>query len=70
MDEDICSGGGYEAEDWSGGDLNLNLNGKTIATASHGFLNFEHCFEASINDKITLKATNTDGVCITRQGYK
>ena len=65
MDDDLCSGGGNKAENWLGGDINLNLNGETIATTSHGFLDFEHCVEASIVDELQLQATSTDGVCIT-----
>ena len=65
MDDNLCSGGGNKAENWLGGDINLNLNGETIATTSHGFLNFEYCVEASNVDELQLQATSTDGVCIT-----
>ena len=65
MDETLCSGGGNKAKNWLGGDIYLNKNGRTIASTSYGFLNFEHCVGASRDDEFQLKASNDDGVCIT-----
>ena len=65
MDEKLCSGGGNKANNWLGGDIYLNQNGRTIATTKYGFLNFEHCVGAARDDEFQLQASNDDGVCIT-----
>ena len=69
MDETLCSGGGNKAKNWLGGDIYLNQNGRTIASTSYGFLNFEHCFGAMRDDEFQLQASNDDGVCITSLSF-
>jgi len=60
-----CSG----PHKWKGGDINLKLNGNTVATIPSGFSSFDHCFWSDqfdkINDRISLENTNNDGACIT-----
>jgi len=65
MDEQLCSIGGNQANNWLGGEINLNQNGEKIATLPYGFTNFEYCVGASYDDEFQLQATNDDGVCIT-----
>ena len=65
MDEKLCSGGGNKVKNWLGGEIYLNQNGRTIASTSYGFLNFEHCVGAARDDEFQLQASNDDGVCIT-----
>ena len=65
MDEKLCSIGGNQANNWLGGEINLNQNGEKIATLAYGFTNFEYCVGASHDDEFQLQATNDDGVCIT-----
>ena len=65
MDEELCSIGGNQANNWLGGEINLNQNGEKIATLPYGFTNFEYCVGASHDDEFQLQATNDDGVCIT-----
>ena len=56
-------------EDWSGDNIALKLNGKTIDTLPKGFKNFKHCIFHSnidlVNDQIIIEQTNEDEVCIT-----
>ena len=60
MDEELCSGGGNKAKNWLGGEIYLNQNGRTIASTSYGFLNFEHCVGAARDDEFQLQASNDD----------
>lgn len=70
-DENLCQHyiDGAGPNNYPGGEIKLNYNGKTIATIPKSFTNFEHCFPLDqidkANDQFQLERTNTDGVCIT-----
>ena len=68
-DQNLCTGNGASASNWLGGAINLIINGEVKDTLQYGFQEFEYCSkwdEIDVeNDKIQLKSTSTDGVCIT-----
>ena len=53
---------------WQGGKIYININGQRKATIPAGFRNFQYCISSDEidieNDRIQLKSTNNDNVCI------
>merc|ERR1719197_675126 len=68
-DEALCQHAvaGAGPKDWTGGDIAIKHNSKTVAIMPRGFEDFEYCFNGIdvSTDKIQLQSSNTDGVCIT-----
>ena len=70
-DKTLCrhEGNINPVDDWSGDDVTVKMNGKTIDTISKGFTKFKHCIFHSnidlVNDQIQIEKTNKDEVCIT-----
>jgi len=68
-DEALCQHAvaGAGPKDWTGGDIAIKHNSKTVAIVPSGFEDFEYCFNGVdvSNDRIQLQSSNSDGVCIT-----
>ena len=68
-DQNLCTHHTAGPSSWSGGAINLIINGEKRDTLSTGFTDFEYCAAWDqidvLNDKIQLQSTNSDGVCIT-----